>query len=114
MTDHYDEMRVSPDPAHAEELRQRLYARMASAAGDHHHGRPLLHLDADHLDPDELDPVKEMSVSLNTPTSETRNRRRLLMAAAAVVVVIGVAGIALANNGADDDEGGCGRANEIG
>ena len=43
-------------------------------------------------------------MSLNTPTSETRNRRRLLIAAAAVVVVIGVAGIALANNNRDDDQ----------
>ncbi len=43
-------------------------------------------------------------MSLNTPTSETRNRRRLLMAAAAAVVVIGIAGIALANNNRDDDQ----------
>ena len=63
-------------------------------------GTQTLHLDTDHLDPDELDPMKEINVSLNPPTSETRNRRRLLMAAAAVVVVIGVAGIALANNNA--------------
>ena len=51
------------------------------------------------LDPeDRLAPMKEINVSLNTPTTETRNRRRLLMAAAAAVVVIGIAGIALANN----------------
>ena len=104
MTDHYDEMRVPPDPSQAEALRQRLHARMASVSRDDHHGRPLLHLDTDHLDPDELDPMKEINVSLNTPTSEARNRRRLLMAAAAVVVVIGVAGIALANNNTDDDQ----------
>ena len=43
-------------------------------------------------------------MTVDSPTSETRNRRRLLMAAAAVVVVIGVAGIALANNNTDDDQ----------
>ena len=45
MTDHYDEMRVSPDPSQAEELRQRLHARMASVSRDDHHGRSDLHLD---------------------------------------------------------------------
>ena len=42
--------------------------------------------------------MKEINVSLDTPTSETRNRRRLVLAAAAVVAVIGVTGIALATN----------------
>ncbi len=40
MTDHYDEMRVSPDPLLAEELRQRLHARMASASVDDHKTGP--------------------------------------------------------------------------
>ena len=33
MTDHYDEMRVPPDPVLAEELRQRLHAHMAQRLG---------------------------------------------------------------------------------
>ena len=53
MTDHYDEMRVAPDPSQAEALRQRLHARMASVAADDHHDRSHLRLDADHLDPDD-------------------------------------------------------------
>lgn len=57
------------------------------------------------LDPEErLAPTKEITVSRNTPTTESRSRRRLLMAAAAAVVVIGLAGIALANNNRDDDQ----------
>jgi len=54
--------------------------------------------------PQHLVPTEEINVTVNTHTSETRNRRCVLMAAAAVVVVIGVAGIALLNNGADDDQ----------
>jgi hypothetical protein len=66
-------------------------------------GTKSLHLDTDHLDPDEqLVPLKEMTVSLSTPTRETGNRRRLLMAAAAVVAVIGLAGIAILY--ANDDQ----------
>ena len=88
MTDHYDEMRVSPDPSQAEALRQHLHERMA-----------------DHVDPDELVAMKEINVSLNTPTSETRNRRRLVLtAAAAVIAVIGVTGIVFATNNASSDD----------
>jgi hypothetical protein len=44
-------------------------------------------------------------VTVDSNTSESRNRRRLGMAAAAVVVVIGVAGIAFAiNNTTSDDD----------
>jgi hypothetical protein len=42
-------------------------------------------------------------VSLDSPTSETRNRRRLAMAAAAVVAVVGVAAIAISSRNSDDD-----------
>ena len=104
MTDRYDEMRVAPDHSQAEALRQRLHARMASASRDDHHGRAHVHVAIDHLDPDELDPSKEMYMTVDSPTSETRNRKRLLMAAAAVVVAVGVAGIALATNNTDDDQ----------
>ncbi len=71
MTDRYDEMSVPPDHSQAEALRQRLHARMASVSRDEHHAGPLLHLDTELLGPDELDPIKEMNVSLNTPTGES-------------------------------------------
>lgn len=104
MTDHNDELRVSPDPTQAEALRQRLHARMASVSRDDLHGRAQLHVSIDHLDPDEFGPMKEINVSLNTNSSrETRNRKLLVLAAAGVVVAIGVAGIALAINNSDDD-----------
>jgi hypothetical protein len=91
MTDHYDEMRVPPDPLLAEALRQRLRAHM-------------LQLDAGRLESDaHLVPVKEIKVSLGSPTSETRNRRRVAMAAAAVVAVVGVAAIAINTMNSDDD-----------
>ena len=88
MTDHYDEMSVSPDPSQAEALRQRLHARLASVTRDDHNDRS--HPGA-RLDPQpDLAPMKEIYVSDDSPTNEGRNRRRLVMAAAAVVAVIGV------------------------
>ncbi len=51
MTDHHDEMRVSPDPSQAEDLRQRLLARMARMSLDVH-GRSGLDLDPTRFDPD--------------------------------------------------------------
>jgi hypothetical protein len=67
MTDHYDEIRVPPDPLLAEALRQRLHAHM-------------LQLDAARLEPDaHLVPVKEKVVSLDSPTSNGKNRQRLVM-----------------------------------
>jgi len=105
MTGHHDEMRVSPDHTQAEALRQRLHTRMTSVSRDDHDRRPLLRHDVLRLDPEQhLVPIKEMYVTVDSPTSETRNRRRLLIGAAAVVVVIGVAGIALVNNNTDDDQ----------
>lgn len=56
-----------------------------------------------HLSDDQLVPVTDIYVSLDSPTSETRNRRRLAMAAAAVVAVIGVAAITINRMNADDD-----------
>ena len=41
MTDHYDEMRVPPDPSLAEALRQRLHARMASVSREADEGQHL-------------------------------------------------------------------------
>jgi hypothetical protein len=105
MTDRYDEMRVPPDPSLAEELRQRLHARMASASRDDHQGRTHLHLDTTRLEPQPHHvPMKEIYVTVDSPTTDSTNRRRMAMAAAAVVAVIGVAGIALAINNTSSDE----------
>lgn len=104
MTDHYDEMKVSPDLSQAEALRQRLHARVASVSRDHPYGRSDLRLDTARLDPDELVPTKEITVSLDANTNEPRNRRRMALAAAAVVAVIGLTGVAFAiNNSSSDD-----------
>ncbi len=103
MTDYYDEMRVSPDSSQAEALRQRLHARLASASRDDHKDRPHLHPGA-RLDPQpDRAPMKEIYVSVDSPTNEDRNRRRLVMAAVAVVAVIGVAGLAFAVGTSDDE-----------
>jgi hypothetical protein len=104
MTDHYDEMRVSPEPSQAAELRIRLHERLASVSGDHQ-ARSDLQADTAHLEPAQLVPSREIDVSLDADTNETTNRRRMVMAAAAVIVVIGVTGIAFAltSPNADDD-----------
>jgi hypothetical protein len=105
MTDHYDEMRVSPDPSQAEALRQRLHARLASVFQDDREGQSHPHPGA-RLDPrPDLAPMKEIYVSYDSPPNEGRDRRRLAMAAAAVVAVIGVTGIAFAvgRSSGDDD-----------
>jgi hypothetical protein len=105
MTDRYDDMRVSPDPSQAETLRQRLHERLASASRDDRKDRSHPHPDA-RLDPQpDLGPMKEIYVSVDSPTNEGRNRRRLAMAAAAAVAVIGVTGIAVAvGTSSGDDE----------
>ena len=96
MTNHYDEMSVSPDPVQAEELRQRLRARMASVSRDDRHGRSDLHLESDRVEPDEGGvPMNELSPSdTSTPGNRTHGRR-VLVAAAAIVVVIAAAVIAV-------------------
>jgi hypothetical protein len=105
MTDRYDDMRVSPESSQAEALRLRLHERLASASRDDRKDRTHLHPDA-RLDPQpDLGPMKEIYVSVDSPTNEGRNRRRLVMAAAAAVAVIGVTGIAVAvATSSGDDE----------
>jgi hypothetical protein len=105
MTDHYDELSVSPDPALAEELRQRLHAHVANASLDELERQPHLQLDTARLDTEQdLVPVKETYMSIDSPpTSDIRNRRRLAMAAAAVVAVVGVAAIAINSMNSDDN-----------
>ncbi len=100
---HYDEMRVPPDPTLAEALRQRLHARMSVASrDDHHQGRSHLHHGAARVEPlPHLVPTEEITVTVDSPTSESRNPRRIAMAAAAVVAV---AGIAFVIARSDDDK----------
>ena len=96
MTDHDDELSVSPDPVQAEELRQRLHARMASVSRDDHHGRSDLHLESDRLEPDTGGvPMNDLSAPDTSTPSNRTHRRRVLVAAAAIVVVIAAAGIAI-------------------
>ena len=55
MTDHYDEMRVSPDPAQAEDC-DSVFTHSSMRAS--------------HLDPDELVAMKEIYVSLTHPPAK--------------------------------------------
>ena len=105
MTDHYDEMRVAPDAAQVEALRQRLQPRLASGPRTDGKDRSHLHPGA-RLDPQpDRAPMKEIYVSVDPPPNKGRNRRRLVMAAAAVVAVIGLTGIAYAvGKSSGDDE----------
>lgn len=103
MSDHYNEMRVAPDPAQAEALRQHLHARIASASLNAHEGRSDLQPNTARVDPEHhLVPVKESYVSVDSTTKETRNRRRLALAAAAVVAVIGGAAITISTWNSED------------
>jgi hypothetical protein len=95
MTDHHDELRVTPDPVQAEELRQRLHARMANISTDDHRGRSALELDAGGHPDDWVVPMEETTVSDTSTTNQRTHRRRVLVAAAAIVVVIAAAGIAI-------------------
>jgi hypothetical protein len=103
--DHYDEMRVAPDPSLAEELRKRLHARMASAQRDEHEDRSELQPDAGGVEPDQqLAAVTEIYVAPDSSSTETRYRRRLAMAVAAVVAFVGVAAIVINSLNSDDAE----------
>jgi dipeptidyl aminopeptidase/acylaminoacyl peptidase len=103
MTDHYDEMKVSPDPLQAEELRQRLHARMARVSRDDQEARSDPYRDSARPESAEGVPMYEVSVS-DTSTPRHRTHRRLLVtAAAAVVVGIGAAGIAISNRDSGDE-----------
>ena len=80
---------------------------MASVSGDDRQRRSHLHLDSARVDPDEqLVPTEEIYVTLDSPTTKTRNRRRPALVAAAALVVLGVAAIAFAvnNTSSSDDD----------
>jgi hypothetical protein len=96
MTDHYDEMRVTPDPVKAEELRQRLHARMANISMDDPRRRSALELDSDGHPDEWIVPMNELSAPDTSTTSQRPHRRRVWVAAAAILVVaIAAAGIAI-------------------
>lgn len=108
MTDRYDRLRVSPDPALVEELRQRLHAELersplddtAAARGRLTIARPQAN--------DERAPMADMLMSeVDEPDRERKNRWRSPGFAAAAVVVLGIGAIAVAlsNTNADDDGG---------
>lgn len=102
MTNHYDELSVSPDRAQAEELRQRLHARMAGNSSDDPHGRSDLHPDTATRDRTQgVAPIKEISVSATPTTDDRIYPRRLAAVAAVIVVVAGVAGIVINSRNSD-------------
>jgi len=87
MTDHHDEMRVSPDPSQAEDLRRRLHARMARASQDLH-GASDIDLDPAGLVLDDHDAAVEDEVHRRP----VRGGRPLALALAGVAVLALVAG----------------------
>ena len=116
MTDHYNEMKVSPDPSQAEDLRQRLHARMARVSGDVH-GRSGLDLDPARLDLDERVAPITISASETTspgtsdepplgPHDQRGTRPWLLAVAAAIVLIVGAAALFLqhARNGEKESD----------
>jgi hypothetical protein len=89
MTQRYDEMRVAPDAAAAEELRQRLHARLANAAG------------SDDVRADEVVHLEEIAVL--DDASPTDRVHRPLVAAAVIVVVVGASVAFAIRNSANND-----------
>ena len=103
MTDRYDELRVSPDPSRAEELRQRLHAELErSSLDDAIASRRRLTI-ASPVGGAEFEPMEEMHMS----DHEHKTRWGTPAVAAAAIVVLGVGAIAFAvsNTNADDPDG---------
>ena len=95
MTNHYDEMQVAPDPVKAEELRQRLHARMANISTEDQPGRSALELDSDGHPDEWIVPMNELTASDTSTPSNRTHRRRVLVAAAAIAAVIAAGVIAI-------------------
>lgn len=108
MTDHHDELRIAPDPSRAEELRQRLHARLGSGS----RGESIVPIQDDlvsmsSVDADPDDRVGDIAL-LETEdrtghgvAPRRRSSRRWVLAAAAVVVTV-VSTLLVV--GDDDDE----------
>ena len=106
MTDRYDELRVSPDPSRAEELRQRLHAELERGSLDDATASRRRLTIASPVGGAEFRPMEEMHMS-NHPTDREHKTRRRMPAVAAAIVVLGVGAIAFAvsNTTADDPDG---------
>jgi hypothetical protein len=100
MTNHHDQMRVAPDPSRAEELRQRLHARLAG-------GPPATttpFADTDHDRQGDLIMLEtEDRPTRHEPPNPTRRSPGRWLLAAAVVAIVAVAGAALIAAGGDDE-----------
>jgi hypothetical protein len=112
MTNHHDEMRVAPDPSRAEELRQRLHARLASGRGDEPvvpiqgvpASTPSVDTDPDHREGDIIMLDTEDHPTGSEPvTSDRRSPGKWLLVAAAVAVVAVVGTLFVAAGGDDED-----------
>jgi len=107
MTDRYDDLRVSPDPSRAEELRQRLHAELDRSSLDDA-SRPRARLTiAPPAGGAEIRPMEEMRMPDHPGDSEHKARWRTPTVAAAAIVVLGVGAIAftVSNTNADDPDG---------
>ena len=107
MTNHHDEMRVAPDPSRAEELRQRLHARLSQRrTGDLGRPRRIPPVDTDtrpsrrrhHHAGDRRPPPGPRT---GDPRRRSPGRWLLVAAAAAVVAVVGT--LLVAAGGDDED-----------
>ena len=111
MTNHHDELRVAPDPARAEELRQRLHARLASGSP----AEPLVpteravaSIPSADADPDDREgdlimlETEDRPIGHEPPPGRRSPSSWLLVAAA--VAVVAVVGAVLVAAAGDDDE----------
>ena len=108
MTDRYDELRVSPDPSRAEELRQRLHAELERSSLDDATAVPSASHDRSPARPVRNSrPMEEMRMSDDSADSEHKNRWRIPAVAAAAIVVarVGAIAFAVSNTNADDPDG---------
>jgi len=107
MTDHYEKLRVPPDPSLAEELRQRLHAELARNSLDDASGSRVRLTIAPPPGGAEIRPMEEMHMSDDSADNEHKNRWHIPAVAAAAIVVLGVGAIAftVSNTNADDPDG---------
>jgi hypothetical protein len=103
MTNHHDQLRVAPDPSRAEELRQRLHARLASVDQG-----PVTSIPSADTDPDDREGDLIMLETEDRPTGQdppTPGRRSpgSWLLVAALIAVVAIVGALLVAAG-DDDE----------
>ena len=105
MTTHYDELSVAPDPARAEELRQRLHARLARR-----HTAASVSITPADTDPDAEEgdlimlETEDRTADGQPPTPSRRWPGTWLLVAAAVAVVAIVGALLVAADGDDDGD----------